>query len=442
MRFNVRRASCRQPKLKARHDRARRRATSGPIAPAVPRPAPQAAADPFAFGAVLDSLPGASAKADASTAEEQPGPSNESPQEDSSRGQTARHSLLNDSALLAALPFALRAASMMNERPQAADSSPSLASPAMKGPKSEDSGASIAAGAKAATVGRLVGERAFHFGPSTFAGAIASRTLGVNAPFAPGAASAANLTAATRSRRRKRRCFRLFAGRGHASESLGRRRSADCKRGVSDADRSSLGRAPNTSRDPHSSSRTRSRAHRAKARRLGVSACRPGRDLRRSPRASGIERQGGRRSAPRPGYLRRSVGGANRPVRRAAFGALLRRGVVPTRRLDGQRRTSRRHAPRERARRWLRALGSADPGDRRRSFAGRPRGCLDDDAARGRQTLCRHPRREFSNARINRRRARRDRRSNGGDRPAARLAHRQAGGCQHRWECERKWVFR
>jgi Flagellar hook-length control protein FliK len=75
----------------------------------------------------------------------------------------------------------------MNERPQAASDSPSLASPAMKGPKSEDSGASIAAGAKAATVGRLVGERAFHFGPSTFAGAI--RTLAGGAPSAPGAAA-------------------------------------------------------------------------------------------------------------------------------------------------------------------------------------------------------------------------------------------------------------
>src|SRR5271168_2803815 len=168
---------------------------SGPIAPAVPRPAPQAAADPFAFAAVLDSLPNAPAKADASTTEEGQRPSNESPQEESSRGQTAHHSLLNDSALLAALPFALRVASTMNERPQAAGSSPSFASSAMKGPKSEDSGASVAAGAKAATVGRLVGERAFHFDPSTFAGAIASRTLGVNAPFAPGAASAANLTA-------------------------------------------------------------------------------------------------------------------------------------------------------------------------------------------------------------------------------------------------------
>ena len=170
-------------------------ATSGPIAPAAPRPAPRAAADPFAFGAVLDSLPGASAKAAASAAEEQPGPSNEAPQEESSRGQTGRHSLLNDSALLGALPFALRAASMTNERRQTAASSPSLASPAMNGPKSKNGGAAIAAGAQTATVGRLVGERAFHFGPSTFAGAIASRTLAVNAPFAPATASVANLAA-------------------------------------------------------------------------------------------------------------------------------------------------------------------------------------------------------------------------------------------------------
>jgi hypothetical protein len=170
-------------------------ATSGPIASAAPRPAPQAAADLFAFGAVLDSLPGAPAKADASTTEEGQRPSNESRQEESSRGQTGRHSLLNDSALLAALPFALRAASTTNARPQAASDSPALPPPPIKGPKSEDSGASISGGAEAATIGRLVGERAFHFGPSTFAGAIASRTVVVNAPFAPGAASAANLTA-------------------------------------------------------------------------------------------------------------------------------------------------------------------------------------------------------------------------------------------------------
>ena len=45
---------------------------SGPIAPAAPRPAPQPSADRFAFAAVLDSLPGAPAKAGASTTEEQP----------------------------------------------------------------------------------------------------------------------------------------------------------------------------------------------------------------------------------------------------------------------------------------------------------------------------------------------------------------------------------
>ena len=82
----------------------------------------------------------------------------------------------------------------MDERPQATDNSPSLASPAMKGPKSEASGASIAAGAKAQAVGRLIGERAFHFSASTSPGAIAGRRLAVDPPFAPGAAAAANLT--------------------------------------------------------------------------------------------------------------------------------------------------------------------------------------------------------------------------------------------------------
>jgi hypothetical protein len=135
--------------------------TSGPVAPAAPRAAPPPPADRFAFAAMLDSLPGATTKAGASAGEEQAPASNESTQEESSRGQASHHSLLNDSALFASLPFALRAGSMMDERPQAADNSPSLTSPAMKGPKSEDSGASLAAGAKA-PVGRLIGERAFH----------------------------------------------------------------------------------------------------------------------------------------------------------------------------------------------------------------------------------------------------------------------------------------
>ncbi len=168
--------------------------TSGPVAPAPPRAASQPPADRFAFGAVLDSLPGAPAKAGASAGEEQARPSNELPQDESSRGQTAHHSRRNDSALLASLPFALRAGAMMDDRPQAADDSPSLTAPAMKASKSEDSSASLSAAAKATTVGRLIGERAFHLGASTFAGVIASRARATDGPFAQGAASPANLT--------------------------------------------------------------------------------------------------------------------------------------------------------------------------------------------------------------------------------------------------------
>ena len=166
---------------------------SAPIAPAAPRAAPQPPADRFAFAAVLDSLPRAPVKASASTPEQQPRASNESLQEETSRGQTAHNAALNDGALLGSLPFVLRLGSMMEERPQAADDSSSLPSPAMKGLKSENSGASLAATAKASAVARLIGERAFHLGASTFGGVIASRTPAIVAPFAPDAASAASL---------------------------------------------------------------------------------------------------------------------------------------------------------------------------------------------------------------------------------------------------------
>jgi hypothetical protein len=166
---------------------------SGPIAPAPPRAPPQPQADRFAFAAVLDSLPSAQTRAGASAVEEQPRSSKEPGQEEPTRGQSARHSALNDSALLASLPFALRAASTMGEGPGAADNAPSLPTPAMKAPRSEDSGSSLAAGAKAATVGRLIGERAFHFGASPSSGVVATRTLAIDAPFAPASASDANL---------------------------------------------------------------------------------------------------------------------------------------------------------------------------------------------------------------------------------------------------------
>ena len=104
------------------------------------------------------------------------------------------------------------------------------------------------------------------------------------------------------------------------------------------------------------------------------------------------------------------------------------------------RRRSDRHKDRaacDRARHWLRVLSGADKGNRRRPLAGRPRERLDDDAARWRQTLGRHPRREFSHSQFNRRGTRCDCGSHGGNRSAARLAYRQASGRQRRWECER-----
>jgi Flagellar hook-length control protein FliK len=158
---------------------------SGPIAAAAPRAPLQPPADRLAFAAVLDSLPGAATKAGPSAAEEQPHPSDEPRQEDSPLGQPAGYSPLSDGALLASLPFALRAASTMDEGPETADNARSLASAAMNGPGPKDNGASIAAGAKLVTAGRLIGERAFHFGVSAPAGAVASRTLAVDAPFAP-----------------------------------------------------------------------------------------------------------------------------------------------------------------------------------------------------------------------------------------------------------------
>jgi hypothetical protein len=165
---------------------------SGPIAPPGPRVAPQPLADRFAFASVLDALPSAGVKVGAPVADE-PHSSKEPGQDESQRGQSARHSLVNDGALLASLPFALRAGSVMDKAPRAADKAPSLAPAATKGPGSESGGASIAAGASTARVGRLIGERAFHFAASASAGAFGSRALTTDAPFGAAEAKPASL---------------------------------------------------------------------------------------------------------------------------------------------------------------------------------------------------------------------------------------------------------
>jgi hypothetical protein len=164
---------------------------SAPIAPLAPRASHQPAPDRLAFAAVLDSLPGGSVKADASTAEKSPHPSDESREEGSPSGQATGHSPFSDGTLLASLPFALQGGLTTQKDAEAAATAPSLAAAATKGPRPEDSGTSIAASDKAAPVGRLIGERAFHFGVT--ASASAGRVLAIDEPFAPASASGGKL---------------------------------------------------------------------------------------------------------------------------------------------------------------------------------------------------------------------------------------------------------
>ena len=167
-------------------------AASAPIAPPAPRASAQAPADAHAFAALLDALPATASKAGASTAEDQPHVSKESSGDGSPSRQSARHSLLSDGALLAALPFALSAASAMDAGSQAAGQASSPA-PGAKASGAEAGGASVAASDRSTAVGRLVGERAFHFAASGSTSAIASRRLTGEAPFALAGASGQDL---------------------------------------------------------------------------------------------------------------------------------------------------------------------------------------------------------------------------------------------------------
>jgi len=165
-----------------------------PIVPPASRAAPQPAADRFAFADVLDSIPDAPGKEGASAGNRHARLSSESRGQDSREAQPASPSFPTDGALLAALPFAVRAASMPGEPALAADQAPSepVAAARAQGPK--DAGASTALSAKTATIGRLVGERTFHGGVSNPNGALASRAFAADAPFAlvpPSAADSA-----------------------------------------------------------------------------------------------------------------------------------------------------------------------------------------------------------------------------------------------------------
>jgi hypothetical protein len=166
---------------------------SGPVAPPVQRASPQPPTDRFAFAAVLDALPAAASKAGASTGEDQPHVAKGTHEDGSASRQSARHSLRSDGGLLAALPFALSAASAMDAGSQAAGQASSLAPAAAKTSGAEPGGAAVATSDKLTAVGRLVGERAFHFAASGSTSAFASRGLTGEASFALAGASGQDL---------------------------------------------------------------------------------------------------------------------------------------------------------------------------------------------------------------------------------------------------------
>jgi hypothetical protein len=160
---------------------------SGLVTASAQRAAPQAATDRFAFAAVLDSLPGAEAKAGSSVDGDQSATSNELKQGEGSLGQPDFHSILSS------FPFAFLPASAPHEGAAAAAAEASPLAPASTlGLRPEDDGASNvgdADTANPAAVGRLVGERAFHLslptvGPPAFAPTPAS-SQGAGAPIGP-----------------------------------------------------------------------------------------------------------------------------------------------------------------------------------------------------------------------------------------------------------------
>jgi len=144
----------------------------GPIVASAPRAQPQAPTDRFAFAAVLDSLPGAEAKAGSSVDGDQSPTSNEPKQGEESLGQPDFHSILSS------LPFAFLPASAPHEGAVAAAEASALAPASTLGLRPEDNGASNVADAdpaNPAAVGRLVGERAFHLSLSTSGNVLAER---------------------------------------------------------------------------------------------------------------------------------------------------------------------------------------------------------------------------------------------------------------------------
>ena len=277
---------------------------------------------------------------------------------------------------------------------------------------------------------RLAGERTFHASGPALSAAAAS------APPAPSTAAGEPASPTNAIRRRSRRPLR----RRPRQPRRRRRRSPSPPDKRADAARIECGARR---LDPDGRLRPAARERGPPEGRAADRRRRTGRPSRRARREAGFEagrepRRRGIRLRPRrvrrPAIQRRA-----QCVSVFAFGAAARRRSAAADRLRGPEpaRPRRRRGRRRAARRPDRggvpgALGRPGQGDRRRPLAGRARECLDDDAARGRQAVARHPRGELPDHGRDRRGARRDRRADGRDRPAARLSHHPADGFS-RW---------
>jgi hypothetical protein len=145
----------------------------GPTVAPPPRAAPQAATDRFAFAAVLDSLPGADAKAGSSVAEGRSRIANEPRQGDQPSGQPDGHPMPGDGPFLSTLPFALPPSLAANVGREDAVDPLSIKPPSM-GTRLENNGGSNVVTAELAkpAIARLTGERTFHFAASTSGGSL------------------------------------------------------------------------------------------------------------------------------------------------------------------------------------------------------------------------------------------------------------------------------
>ena len=356
--------------------------------------------------------------------------------------------MLGDGAFLSSLPFAFPLAA--SQAPAAAADASLLAPALDQGARLGTSGASNAATVNPANpaAARLTGERAFHPALSTSGVSDLSPTAGPSLTGSPSFAPAPAGGEASGAPDR------------HSRAALDARPWADARRALSPPPAAGASLSPAEAMPPSASATGRQSPRSSRSRRAGQSAREPDRSGGAGSARGGRKADAAARRPP-PGLRARpsprqaepvDKADALRPIRPPPVGSRRARSRVWGAAVGVRRRgaviralrTPRRPASLRAGARLPppRRCGRAGQGDRRRSFAERPRGRLDDDAARGRQALGRHPRRELSDHGVHRRSARRDRRPAGGDRPAARFAHYQADGRERRCECERKWSLR